>query len=168
MNSTIILNLRGIKYEVLIEKLLKYPETRLGKLAKYLVKKNTNEIVTLCDKYNLELNEFYFDKDPYVLNTFLSLYHSGSIYLNTDYCSLLIKNELGYWNINESFIEPCCHIIFSEKLDECDDINHSLIFIKEEKFNNNYKYKFWPVLRKSLWDLLDNPTSSLLAKVKIR
>ena len=61
-NRTIIINARGIKYEILLHSLDKYPNTRLGKLKKLIIKQNSIDIGLLCDKFNHELTECYFNE----------------------------------------------------------------------------------------------------------
>ena len=65
----IILNARGIKYEVLLNVLEKLPKSRLGKLKieieKNKIEKIENDIalMKLCDDFDLNKNEYYFNKE---------------------------------------------------------------------------------------------------------
>ena len=71
----IILNVRGIKYEVLLSILIKYPKTRLGRLGHLLLsnqKPTQQDLNQLCDDFNLNENEFYFNRDPFILNMVLN------------------------------------------------------------------------------------------------
>jgi len=167
MHSTIILNARGIKYEVILDKFSKFPTTRLGKLRDHLLDQNIEEISNLCDRFDMDLKEFYFDCDPYVLNKILSLYHNETLHLSTLIeCAVLIKSELEYWMIESSHIGNCCRFMLSEKLDETKEIEESYLKINE-KLNHKNDFGKGPVavLKEKLWYMLNKPKSSKCAKV---
>lgn len=62
----------------------------------------------------------------------------------------------------------CCRILFEEKLDDIRDqlkVNKELIDeIKPHQDDEGYKTMFLGSFRKALWDLMENPYSSLAAK----
>lgn len=166
MESTITLNVRGFKYQVLNENFLKYPFTRLGRLQTHLHTKSKYELSLICDSYNLELNEFYFDRDPFVFNIILNLYKTGRLHINQNECASYIRDELVYWQIDESLIDSCCQIGFYERLDEIEEVVNTITKLKQAisvEYQN--ELKSCGRLQKSLWKLFDNPKSSILAKV---
>ncbi len=161
----IILNARGIKYEVPIESFKRLPRSRLGRIRKYLLNESFDEIKLLCDRFNPDLKEIFFNRDPYVLNMVLNFYQNGKLHMNHSECVMFIKEEIDYWHINDNAFETCCQINFIEKLDETEELieTRNDLF---EKLNRQYDYgRFLPNLRENLWNLFDNPNSSIYAKV---
>ena len=167
MHSTIILNVRGIKYEVNLEKFSKFPNTRLGMLRDQLRHHNLKGISNLCDTFDIDLQQFYFDRDPYVLNKILGLYLNGKLHLNTTTeCGSFIESELKYWMIELDHIETCCRFILSEKLEETNEIEKiSLKIIEKLNQKNDFGDGSIAELRENLWLILENPKSSKYAKV---
>ena len=72
----ITLNVRGVEFMVPVHQFKILPESRLGKLGALIenLKSGTESFADLCDKHDLKTGEFYFDKDPYVLNMILNFY----------------------------------------------------------------------------------------------
>jgi hypothetical protein len=169
MHSTIILNVRGIKYEVNLEKFSKYPNTRLGMLRDQLRRHNLEGISNLCDRFDIELQQFYFDRDPYVLNKILGLYLNGKLHLNTTIeCGSFIASELKYWMIELGHIDTCCRFILSEKLEETNEIEKSnLKIIERLNHKNDFGKGSIAELREKLWLMFEKPKSSKCAKVFI-
>lgn len=165
INETIIINARGIKYEVSIGHFERLPSSRLGKLSRYILTNNTNEIIRLCDNYKPELNEFYFNRDPYILNSVLTYYQTGKLHIKQSGCVCFINDELGYWDVDEHSFEPCCQITYLEKLEEINDsfkIRQNLL--EELNCLDDFSDCCCPKLREKLWNLFDNPSSSIFAK----
>ncbi|KAG7227214.1 hypothetical protein INR49_014014 [Caranx melampygus] len=118
------LNVGGKVFHIPKHLVLQYPKTRIGVLA---LCDDPVKRLTLCDDYNVQNNEFFFDRDP-----------------------------------------MCCRILFEEKLDDIRDqlkVNQELIDeIKPHQDDEGYKTMFLGDFRKALWDLMENPYSSLSAK----
>lgn len=165
-NKTIIINARGIKYEILSRTLDKFPNTRLGKLKKHINNNNLHDIGLLCDRYNTELTEFYFNRDPYVLNMILNYYQTHKLHINHSECVLFLQAELDYWQIDEDSFHSCCQVVYHDKLDNAEDL---IQFEKKvfKKFNHRDDYgKYcFPRIREILWNLFEKPESSIYAKI---
>ena len=86
----------------LIERL---PQTRLGKLRRA---GSTQEILELCDKFNKEDNEYYFDRHPRNFGAVINFYRTGKLHLGEEGCPVAFKQDLDYWGIDELYLEPCC------------------------------------------------------------
>jgi potassium voltage-gated channel delayed-rectifier subfamily S protein 2 len=164
----VILNLRGIKYDVILKTFDKLPNSRLGKL-KYLIETNNLEetsLIDICDDYDLCKNEFYFDRDPFVLNLVLNFYTSGKLHIDDNLCTMFINDELNYWLINETFISSCCEWNFRDGRDIIEKyIRKEKELIKKHyhvvEFDNFYFQEY----RKKLWYLFERPSSSFFARV---
>ena len=120
--QTIFLNVRGFKYEVLLDSLGNHPNTRLGKLRIAIKKQNSIEISLLCDKFNSDLNEFYFDRDPFVLNMILNFYLTNKLHMNQTDCVSFLKDELNYWQIDEYDFCLCCRVAYLKKAEHLEEL----------------------------------------------
>ena len=170
----IILNARGIKYEVLLSVFEKLPKSRLGKLKieiERVKKENRSEdvLMKLCDDYDFEKNEYYFNKDPYVLNVILNYYENDRLHICENICAQFYGEELLYWEIDENSIESCCHFkhfnqkdeIFSEIKIEKKEKNE-LINDQRQSFNEKKRSH---LIKKKIWNLMEKPSSSYFARV---
>ena len=164
-NKTIIINARGIKYEILLHSLDKYPNTRLGKLRKLIINQNSIEIGLLCDKHNYELTEFYFNRDPFVLNMILNYFQTDKLHVSITECVLFLKDELEYWQIDEYAFQSCCQVVYHDKLESADELIHlENIIYKRVHQKDDYGNYCFPKIREKLWNLFDRPNSSIYAR----
>ena len=170
----IILNARGIKYEVLLHVLEKLPKSRLGKLKTAIDEikgsnhENDVDLIKICDDFDLKKNEYYFNKDPYVLNLILNLYSNDRLHILND-CTIFYGEEFAYWEIDEKMIESCCQFKY---LDKKEEINEEIRIEKMEKnevlneqLENFNEKKLSDLIRKKIWNLLEKPSSSYFARV---
>ena len=81
------------------------PQTRLGRLRRA---RNTQDILELCDKFNIEDNEYYFDRHPRNFGAVINFYRTGKLHLGEEGCPVAFKQDLDYWGIDELYLEPCC------------------------------------------------------------
>ncbi len=165
LSNRVILNIRGVKYDVKWKTLRKFPNTRLGKLKNAI---NTNEIYKLCDDFDSINNEFYFERDPFIFNYVLNYYLTGKLHVSGEKCVSLIKEELNYWDIDVYSIESCCGIYYHTKSNEVDD-NMALesATLKKIYFVEDFGKRFYPEFRRKVWNLFEKPRSSIYSKVKI-
>lgn len=164
--KTVILNARGIKYQVIMDSFKNHCNTRLQKLRNEIITQNYDEIAKLCDGYSEDLNEFYFDRDPYVLNMVLNYNTNNKLHLNHKECVYFVREELEYWQIDDYALEDCCKIIYFEKLSEIQELIDSEESLKRKLHHKeDFGTWFYPELRERLWNLFDNPKSSIYAKV---
>ena len=103
-HDSIILNVRGIKYEVLKINLNKFPKTRLGRIV--------NDIEEKSEVQKVSYYEFYFDRDPYILKLILNYYITGKLHVSNTNCVNLFRDELAFWEIDEDYINICCKLKF--------------------------------------------------------
>lgn len=159
-----ILNVGGVRHEILWQHLKRLPNTRLGRLNNA---KTIDEILKLCDNYNEKTNEYFFYRHALSFNIILNLYRTGKLHLIENVSSDNFKEELLYWGIGEFYLDVCCQRKYYEGKDDIiDEIyeeeNHLLKVKKAMEFE-----KCCPNTREKTWNLLENPKSSLMARVRI-
>jgi potassium voltage-gated channel Shab-related subfamily B protein 1 len=182
-DEQVTLNARGVKYQIPLSSLDTIPESRLAKLKSFIELKRMNpelaklaHIRDLCDYYDANLNEFYFNKDPYLLSVVLGFYEKRprdvKIHLTlANVCVSALEHELEtYWRIDDfkSYLEPCCKINLDHRQERTAEFiqQHKLI-LEKYYFKEEFTKKCHPTLKEKIWDVMENPSSSFLAKIYI-
>uniref|UniRef100_A0A8C3IHM4 Potassium voltage-gated channel modifier subfamily G member 4 n=1 Tax=Chrysemys picta bellii TaxID=8478 RepID=A0A8C3IHM4_CHRPI len=159
----IIINVGGIKYLLPWSTLDEFPLTRLSKL-KFC--SSYDEIIQLCDDYDEDTHEFFFDRNPNAFGMIVSFLAAGKLMLFRDMCALSFQEELRYWGIEESNLEKCCFRKLFQKLQELAEMHKeeemqmsketTCVLVEETQFE-----QFMNKLR----DMVENPQSGLPGKV---
>ncbi|TSK13572.1 Potassium voltage-gated channel subfamily V member 2 [Bagarius yarrelli] len=144
---------------------IKYPKSRIGALA---VCSDPVTRLTLCDDYCVTHNEFFFDRDPTLFHYIFHLYYSNMLWVMESLCPIHFEEELEFWGLNLDDTPRCCRILYEEKVDEIREqlkVNKELMAEIEPHHNEEgFKTMFLGRFRKALWDLMENPYSSVGAK----
>ncbi|CAM4516170.1 delayed-rectifier potassium channel regulatory subunit KCNS2 isoform X1 [Caretta caretta] len=173
-DNEISINVGGFKKKMRSNTLLRFPETRLGKLLSCHSKES---ILELCDDYDDAKNEFYFDRNPELFPYVLHFYHTGKLHVMGELCVFSFSQEIEYWGINEFFIDSCCSYSYhgrkmepgQEKWEDQSDrestsssFDEILAFYKDAA-----KFDRQPFgnIRRQLWLALDNPGYSVLSRI---
>ena len=93
-----VLNLRGVRYEVDIHKLMCQPTTLLGEITR-----RAHKLDNKGRKF-----EFYFNRDPYIFNSILNFYETGHLHFREGVCVDEVCSELQFWHIDLTELEDCC------------------------------------------------------------
>ncbi|XP_028818869.1 potassium voltage-gated channel subfamily V member 2-like [Denticeps clupeoides] len=159
------INVGGKVFHIAKQVAMKYPRTRLGSLA--LCTDRVQQL-TLCDDYSVQTDEFFFDRDPAVFGYIFHFYRSGVLWVMDELCLLSYEEEIAYWGVSLKDTQRCCRILFEEKVEELRDYlkveRELLAEIEPEHDEERFKSMFLGDLRKFLWNLIENPYSSLAAK----
>ncbi|XP_034038420.1 potassium voltage-gated channel subfamily V member 2 [Thalassophryne amazonica] len=163
--NVVNLNVGGNVFHIPMDIALRYPKTRIGSLA---LCNDPVKCLTLCDDYNVQNNEFFFDRDPTFFHYIFHFYRTNVLRVMDGLCPVNFEEELKFWGLKLKHSPRCCRIVYEEKLDSIRDhlrVNQELIDeIKPHHDDEGYKTMFLGDFRKVLWDLMENPYSSTSAK----
>jgi hypothetical protein len=169
----ITLNVGGLKHEILWKTLNRFPNSKLGKLKKNL---NSDYLNSLCDDYDAEKNEFFFDRDPTLFNLILNYYREGKLHINDNICPNVLQLELDYWEIDQPNMDLYCEEKLYHKQQAINEVleNYMKIFTEEKtkiEAINKIKSGKFSAWKNRIWNLVDNPfenKSSYMAMVFIK
>jgi hypothetical protein len=115
----IVINCGGVRFECYKKLLDLIPESRLADL--------TGE----NSDYDPVKNEYFFDRDPNAFHAILNYYRTGKLHAPLDVCGNLFFEELVFWGISETRMQPCCWTIYNSKR-ECEEILKEVIGNSED------------------------------------
>ncbi|XP_023282292.1 potassium voltage-gated channel subfamily V member 2-like [Seriola lalandi dorsalis] len=163
--QSINVNVGGKVFHIPTQCVIKYPNTRIGSLA---LCRDRAKLLTLCDDYSVRKNEFFFDHDPAFFHHIYHFYTSGVLWIIREMCPINFEEEIAYWGLSMKDTQRCCSIMFEEKVDEVKDdlkVEKELMAEIEVNYNDDcFKDMIFGDLRKSLWNVVEDPYSSPLAK----
>ncbi|XP_058860365.1 potassium voltage-gated channel subfamily G member 1-like [Acipenser ruthenus] len=157
-----IINVGGIKYLLPWTTLEDFPLTRLGQL-KFCT--NFDEIMSLCDDYDVTCNEFFFDRNPGAFRTIMTFLRVGKLRMLREVCALSFQEELLYWGIEEDSLDWCCKRKYLQKIEEFNEM-----YKREELTETDQPCEVPPVTRLGhcmgkLRDMVERPQSGLPGKI---
>ncbi|XP_009999622.1 PREDICTED: potassium voltage-gated channel subfamily V member 2-like [Chaetura pelagica] len=160
------INVGGKLFQIASKVAARYPITRLGKLALYT---DPMKKLQLCDDYSVQKNEYFFDRDPSIFHYIFHFYCSGVLWIMDEICPSNFVEEIEYWGIHLKYSQRCCRILFEEKQDELSEylkIERELEAELEPLHSvEQFEGKFLGRFRKIIWNLIENPFSSVPAKI---
>ncbi|XP_056629257.1 potassium voltage-gated channel subfamily C member 4 [Triplophysa dalaica] len=106
-SEKIIINVGGTRHETYKSTLRTLPGTRLAWLAE----------TDLPDADTGQTNEFFFDRHPGIFAYVLNYYRTGKLHCPADVCGPLFEEELAFWVIDETDVEPCCWMTYRQHRD---------------------------------------------------
>ncbi|XP_068997951.1 potassium voltage-gated channel subfamily G member 1 [Embiotoca jacksoni] len=110
-----IINVGGLRYQLPWTTLEDFPLSRLGQLH---LCSSFDEIMSVCDDYDVAHNEFFFDRSPGAFRTILTFLRAGKLRSLREMCALSFREELLYWGVPEESLEWCCRRRLLQRMDE--------------------------------------------------
>ncbi|XP_046887779.1 potassium voltage-gated channel subfamily G member 3 [Hypomesus transpacificus] len=113
--SICVLNVGGTRYAFPREVIRDFPLKRVSRLHACASEK---EVLELCDDYDRDLNEFFFDRHAQAF-VFIMLYvRSGKLRFLPGLCELSFYTEMAYWGLESAHLEFCCQKRLDDRLSE--------------------------------------------------
>uniref|UniRef100_A0A915I2E7 BTB domain-containing protein n=1 Tax=Romanomermis culicivorax TaxID=13658 RepID=A0A915I2E7_ROMCU len=129
-SKRVILNVGGRREEVLWSTLGRLPHSRLGRLK---MARTHQEILRLCDDYDLTENMYYFDRHPHSFGSVINFYRSelvdskSELWRNIDTVTVSVKKSAqrprssivnGFLlTMHQFFLQDICVLAFADDLD---------------------------------------------------
>lgn len=110
-----IINVGGLRYQLPWSTLEDFPLSRLGQLH---LCSSFDEIMRVCDDYDVAHNEFFFDRSPCAFRTILTFLRAGKLRSLREMCALSFREELLYWGVPEESLEWCCRRRLLQRMEE--------------------------------------------------
>ncbi|XP_069771501.1 voltage-gated potassium channel regulatory subunit KCNG2-like [Narcine bancroftii] len=159
----VIVNVGGNKYQIPWTTLDQIPLTRLGKLKAC---SNYEEIMDICDDYDINHNEFFFDRNPCAFRTIMTFLTAGKLRLLREMCALSFQEELVYWGIEDENLEWCCRRKLYQKVEDFEEIKRDFeVLLTEESQGTFDDATRLGHCMKKLRDMVENPDSGIPGKI---
>lgn len=162
--SRIWINVGGFRHETHMSTLKNIPDTRL-----YWIAENHSTEGKL---------EYFYDRHPAAFTQILNYYRTGKLHYPTDMCGPMFEEELCFWGIDEKQMEPCCWAIYTKHREAEENlkafVGPGFEDLKQNDLErsssdisglNEKKDNFWKRIQPKIWNIMDEPHSSKLAKV---
>lgn len=172
-SDKIIINVGGTRHETYKSTLRTLPGTRLAWLAETGAQDSAD-----ADAAPPSATEFFFDRHPGIFAYVLNYYRTGKLHCPADVCGPLFEEELAFWGIDETDVEPCCWMTYRQHRDaeealdifeppEPDDTDD------DREIPRRFGIEDCPdrsrgcceVWQPKIWALFDDPYSSRAARV---
>ncbi|XP_007901959.2 potassium voltage-gated channel subfamily C member 2 isoform X2 [Callorhinchus milii] len=111
-NDRIVLNVGGTRHETYKLTLKTLPGTRLALLAE-----SDGQSLADYDDPDPGSRQYFFDRHPGVFAYVLNYYRTGKLHCPADVCGPLFEEELAFWGIDETDVEPCCWMTYRQHRD---------------------------------------------------
>lgn len=156
--ETVILNVGGQIFETYKSTLTRLKTCKLARQSE------------LRRYYREGKGDYFFDRDPQLFSVVLNYLRTDELHLPTYLCGPAVQREFDYWGIDEEDIERCCWQPYNtwktqnkslEKLEY--DRKRSMTQQHLEK--DRRSPHFWTRCKAIVWNFLQNPNTSLGAKV---
>ncbi|KAK1803542.1 hypothetical protein P4O66_020959 [Electrophorus voltai] len=125
-----IINVGGLRYRLPWSTLEEFPLSRLGRLR---LCSSFDEIMRVCDDYDVAHNEFFFDRSPCAFRAILTFLRAGRLRALRNTCALSFRDELLYWGVPEESLEWCCRRRLLQRAEECDELERAAAEEEEDE-----------------------------------
>ncbi|VDD96084.1 unnamed protein product [Enterobius vermicularis] len=112
-----------------------------------------------CDGYIVQSQEYFFERSGLAFECIYDFLTTGHIHRPAFICRDRIYREIEFWKISSGFFAPCCMVLEEDSDDDEGPGDSSVDY--EDQFDN---VRYGRV-RRSVWYLMEEPSSSNIAKV---
>lgn len=121
--------------------------------------------------------ELFFDRHPGIFAYVLNYYRTGKLHCPADVCGPLFEEELAYWGIDETDVEPCCWMTYRQHRDAEEALETFEPLDQEAEDDREAARRFGiedcpdrsrgccEVWQPKVWALFEDPYSSRAARV---
>jgi len=164
MRDRVVLNVGGKLFEPYISTLRNIPDIPLSRILE-----NRSKL-----DYDPETGEYFFDRHPGVFAQVLNYLQTGKLHCPRNICGPLFEQELAYWGLDEQQMESCCWPNYTkhrdaqanlQALDFRPKYENSADERPRDRFYNHPNSSWWQRNQPIVWEILDDPYSSSIAKV---
>ncbi|XP_034040714.1 potassium voltage-gated channel subfamily G member 3-like [Thalassophryne amazonica] len=154
-SSLCILNVGGRRFAFTAELMKRLPLSRLSRLQHCV---SETELLELCDDYDRERNEFFFDRHSEAFSFIMLYVQHGKLCFVPHMCELSFYNEMIYWGLESTDLQPCCQ----QRLDECMSEYFVHFWPEEEPRDPEGSQSRW---LERMRRTFEEPTSSVAAQI---
>ncbi|XP_055014785.1 potassium voltage-gated channel subfamily C member 4-like [Boleophthalmus pectinirostris] len=179
-SDKIIINVGGTRHETYKSTLRTLPGTRLA----WLADPDPASIDSDHAPAPPTSSEFFFDRHPGIFAYVLNYYRTGKLHCPADVCGPLFEEELAFWGIDETDVEPCCWMTYRQHR----DAEEALEMFEppepeESEEDRDVPRRFgiedcpdrsrscgrhcWRIWQPKIWALFDDPYTSRAARVSV-
>ncbi|XP_013420580.1 potassium voltage-gated channel protein Shaw isoform X2 [Lingula anatina] len=118
--------------------------------------------------YRAEKDDYFFDRHPGIFESVLNYYRTGGLHVPITACGPAVKAELEFWGISEFEMEDCCWTTYSSYQERKESLAKFDSFLGKSPYKSRYRgdrVTTWQSARRRVWTDLENPGSSLFAKI---
>lgn len=163
LKKEMLVNVGGRRYLLPWSTLDEFPLSRLSKLR---FCRSHEEIAQLCDDYDEDNQEFFFDRSPSAFGVIVSFLAAGKLVLLREMCVLSFQEELTYWGIAEASLEKCCLRTLLRKRAELAELRREEALQRQREAGQPAVHASrWGLFRSRLRETVENPQSGLPGKV---
>lgn len=162
--SVCIINVGGTKYAFPKDVIKDFPLRRVSRLHSCA---SEREVLEVCDDYDRERNEFFFDRHSEAFGFIMLYVKYGKLRFVPHMCELSFYNEMIYWGLESSHMEFCCQRRLDDRMSDTythfTEEHHKTAdeFRTEESTNGKRDSKWLERMRRTF----EEPTSSLAAQI---
>ncbi|XP_051890523.1 potassium voltage-gated channel subfamily C member 4 isoform X1 [Pristis pectinata] len=179
-SERITINVGGTRHETYKSTLQTLPGTRLAGLADPGAQCNFD--------FDAKSSQFFFDRHPGIFAYVLNYYRTGKLHCPADVCGPLFEEELAFWGLDETDVEPCCWMTYRQHRDaeealdifepsdgtcnsmeredeaEPDPDSGRILGLEACNHNRSTLANFWKRWQPKVWALFEDPYSSRAAR----
>ncbi|XP_005301322.1 potassium voltage-gated channel subfamily G member 3 isoform X1 [Trachemys scripta elegans] len=112
---SVVLNVGGTRYSFSREVLKDFPLRRVSRLHGCL---SEQDVLEVCDDYDQERNEFFFDRHSEAFGFILLYVRHGHLRFAPHMCELSFYNEMIYWGLECSHLDYCCQRRLDDRMSD--------------------------------------------------